>query len=136
MYSRNRRIETKAEINMTPVIDVMFQLVLFFMLTSTIIKTSSINVRLPKAVTVEAQPVQNIVVTITEKGQIYINDQIVEKSKIPTVIRSLLIKHPKAPILIRGDAYINYGLLVEIMDLIRIGGGKEISLVTEVKRTL
>lgn len=65
---RNR---IKVGIEPTPLIDVMFLLTIFFMLTSTIIKTSSINVNLPKSVISDSQPRTQIVITITKDNKVF-----------------------------------------------------------------
>ncbi len=126
-----RKTDLMVGINPTPLIDVMFLLTIFFMLTSTIIKTSSINVNLPKSVTSDVQPQTQLVITITRDNQIYLNDVKVRIDDIPSVVKRVTVQSPNIPVIIRGDRSVEYQTIVDVMDKVRIGGGTEISLSVE-----
>ncbi len=132
--SRSNRIPLKVGIEPTPLIDVMFLLTIFFMLTSTIIKTSSINVNLPKSVTSDSQPKTQIVITITKDNKLFLNDYQISLEDISPTIKKITVKDPKVPVIIRGDKDIPYQTVIEVMDRIRIGGATEISLSVDQKR--
>ena len=126
--------QLKVGIEPTPLIDVMFLITIFFMLTSSIIKTTSINVNLPKSLTSDSQPRTSINITITKDEKIYINDNLVSLEDISPIVKRIAIKEPSVPVIIRGDKDIKYQLLVDVMDRVRIGGATEISLLVESKR--
>ena len=126
--------QLKVGIDPTPLVDVMFLITIFFMLTSSIIKTASINVNLPKSLTPDSQPRTSINITITKDEKIYINDNLVSLEDISPIVKRVTIKDPSVPVIIRGDKDIKYQLLVDVMDRVRIGGATEISLLVESKR--
>ena len=139
-YNKNMRLlrrsknQLKVGIDPTPLVDVMFQVTIFFMLTSSIIKTTSINVNLPKSLTSDSQPRTSINITITKDEKIYINENLVSLEDISPIVKRIALKDPSVPVIIRGDKDIRYQLLVDVMDRVRIGGATEVSLLVETRR--
>lgn len=132
--SKSTGNELKVGIEPTPLIDVMFLLTIFFMLTSTIIKTSSINVNLPKSITSDSQPKTQIVITISKDGKIFLNDYPISINDISPTIKRITVKDPSVPVIIRGDKDLPYQIIIDIMDKVRLGGATEVSLSVEQKR--
>ena len=128
------RNQIKVGIDPTPLIDMMFLTTIFFMLTSTVIKTSSINVNLPKSITSDSQPKMSINITITKDERIFLNDNPVLLEDVSPIIKKIIVKDPSVPVVIRGDKEIKYQLLVEVMDRVSVGGATEISLLVESKK--
>ncbi|MGB9622043.1 MAG: ExbD/TolR family protein [Brevinematia bacterium] len=131
MKYRKRSNALKVGIEPTPLIDVMFLLTIFFMLTSTVIKTSSINVNLPKSITSDSQPKTQVNITITKNGEIFFNDYKISIDDIPSAIRKLVVRDPSIPVVIRGDKDLQYQFIIDVMDKVRIGGATEVSLLVD-----
>ncbi|MCX8028451.1 MAG: biopolymer transporter ExbD [Brevinematales bacterium] len=132
--SKSDRSKLKVGIEPTPLIDVMFLLTIFFMLTSTIIKTSAINVNLPKSVVSDSQPRTQIIITITKDNKFYLNDYPISLQDISPTIKRITVKDPNIPVIIRGDRDIPYQTVIEVMDRVRLGGATEVGLSVEQKR--
>lgn len=130
-FRRRYNSALRVGIESTPLIDVMFLLTIFFMLTSTVIKTSSINVNLPRSITSDSQPKTQINITITKTGEIFLNDYKVSIDDIPSAIRKVVIKDPTIPVIIRGDKDLQYQFIIDVMDKVRIGGATEVSLLVD-----
>lgn len=128
-----RYSKTNAGIDMTPIIDVVFQLLAFFMITSTYIKTAAINVDLPSSKTSDIQPVREAVITLYKNGNITLNDERIDFNDLGIKIKELYIKDKELVVTIRGDKSVNYGVLVETMDIVRLAGVRRMSLATIVK---
>lgn len=128
-----RYAQTKTGIDMTPVIDVVFQLLAFFMITSSVIKTQAINVDLPSSRTSDVQPVREAVITIFKDGKITLNDQTVTVDKLGIEISSLYQQDKELIVTIRGDKGIPYGTLIDVMDSVRMTGVKRMSLATTLR---
>ncbi len=126
-----RYASSKATIDMTPVIDIVFQLLTFFMIASVYIKTSAINVSLPEAATSDVQPNRVAVVTLYKNDAITLNDKTVTMEELGKQIRQMYMQEQDLVVTIRGDKGVAYGNLIDIMDLIRITGIKRISLATK-----
>jgi len=125
-----RASKIDATINMAPLIDVVFLLLSFFMITSTYIKTSAINVNLPKAATSDAQANREAVITLYKSGTITLNNKTIDIEQLGKAIKQLSIKDKQLVVTISGDKGIDYGKLIEIMDIVRLTGVKRLSLAT------
>ena len=130
-FKRPSRINSG--IDMTPIIDVVFQLLAFFMITSTYIKTSAINVDLPKSKTSDVQPIREAVITLYKNGGITINEQPISLLDLGVKIKELYIKDKDIVVTIRGDKGVSYGTMIETMDIVRLAGVKRLSLATIAK---
>ncbi|MFN4216582.1 MAG: ExbD/TolR family protein [Brevinematales bacterium] len=127
-FRRNSRLIS--EINMTPVIDIVFQLLTFFMLTSTFIKSSAINVDLPTSKTSDAQPVREVTVVLYRDGKITVNNQPVQKENLRSFVAQYAKEDSELVVTVQGDKRVDYGLLIEVMDAVRQAGVKRLSLAT------
>jgi len=117
-------------IDMTPIIDVVFQLLIFFMLTSTFIKAAAINVELPKSRTSDVQPVRQTVITIYKNGNITLNDNLINLESLGRLIKEEYIKNKELVVIIQCDKNVSYGLVIQVMDIVRLTGVKRMSLST------
>lgn len=125
--------QTKGAIDMTPMIDIVFQLLAFFMITSTFMKTSAINVDLPSSKTSDVQPVREAVVTLYKNGAVTLNDNPITIDSLGMKIKEEYIKNNDLVVTIRGDRGVPYGKLIETMDIVRLTGVKRMSLATMLK---
>jgi len=132
-FSRlKRRTEIKkGYIDMAPLIDVVFQLLIFFMLTSNFVLQPGIKVNLPKAISSEVIRSENLVVTLSGQDLLFLNDQ-------PTTIQLLVPQIRQAAqdnktVLLRADTSASLGRVVEIWDLCRESGIPQINIATNQK---
>lgn len=127
---RRTEIE-KGQLDIAPLIDVMFQLLIFFMLTSNFVIQPGIKVKLPKAVTSEVLSTRNLTVTLTGQDLLFLNDQ-------PTNIRDLtreikIAAEENKMVLLKADSSASLGRVVEIWDLCRDAGVSQINIATNEK---
>lgn len=116
-------------LDIAPLIDIVFQLLIFFMLTSSFIFQPGIKINLPKAVTSEVLHEQNVVITITADNLIYIDNKAVTSNEL----NKRLLKEfapSKKPILIKADRRASLGRVVEVWDLCRAGGISQVNIAT------
>jgi len=118
----------KLSIDLAPLIDVVFQLLVFFMLTSTF-SNPAIRMILPKAVSGDSFLPQSILVSIDQKGDLYINDQITNIDSFESTLREILTIQGENSIHIKGDQDMSYKYFVQIMDLARQAGATQINIV-------
>jgi len=120
------------EINITPLIDMVFMLLVFFLLTSHLIGENTIDVKLPKAKSSVSHTQNSIHVSITRGGNIFVGKIPVQKNDLIFVLkRRYKIKESKLVVL-RADKDIRLDKAVEIMDLIRLSGAEKIVLATKI----
>jgi biopolymer transport protein TolR len=127
------RYRPLAEINVTPLVDVMLVLLIIFMVTAPLM-TSGVTVDLPKT---NAAPLNNdnqpLTVSINAKGQIYLQDEQVEIAAIVEKLRAIAQNNPDRRIFVRGDKDLAYGRIMEVMGTITQGGFTKVALLAEQK---
>ncbi|MBN2346893.1 MAG: biopolymer transporter ExbD [Candidatus Aminicenantes bacterium] len=128
LQSRRRR---KAAITITPLIDVIFMLLLFFMITSTFLEQPGIKLELPAA---RAEPVpepQEYVLSVDRRGTLFLNRQAVALEGLEAEIRRALPKMKDAALVLKADREVSHGLVVRLMDLAKRGGVKKLIIGTK-----
>lgn len=124
-----RRTELKkGQIDIAPLVDVVFQLLLFFMLTSSFIFQPGIKVNLPKAVTSEAIHEKSLVILITSSDLVYLNERAITTTELKSRLR--IAAKEKKPLLIKADRRASLGKIVEIWDMCRDTGLSQINIAT------
>ena len=116
------------QLDIAPLIDVVFQLIVFFLLTSNVIAQPGIKVHLPKAVTSEAVQERSLVMLVTGENLVYLDDRLITLSEL----RDRLGQAAKEnlPVLIKADRGASLGRVVEVWDLCRESGISQINIAT------
>jgi len=131
-FKRHTKLEHGLkQIDIAPLIDVIFQLLIFFMLSSSFTFQSGINVKLPKAVTSDVIKEENIMVTITSENVIYLNGVISTLKELKKELSAL--KEKNIPLLIKSDRRASVGRIVDVWDLCRNLGIEKINIATNEK---
>lgn len=126
-FKRRLHIE-KGLVDLTPLINVFFLLLIFFLFTSSFIFQPGIKVNLPRAFTSEVIQQENAVIVITKNDKVYLNDREISSDEIESNLR--LLAKSKVPLLIKSDSEASLGRIVEIWDMCRKEGVSQISIAT------
>jgi biopolymer transport protein ExbD len=118
-------------LNMTPLIDCVLQLLIFFMLSSSFVLQTGIHVDLPKARAPRLQEDQGIVITITRKNEIFLNDEQITSERLPISLLEKVTKAKEKTVLIKPDKRVETGKLVEVMGIAKSVGVESLGIVTE-----
>jgi biopolymer transport protein ExbD len=132
MRRKRSRGEDDTEINLTPMLDVTFIMLIFFIVTASFVKEAGIDVSRPPAATAERKERGNILVAITEKDQIWIDRRQVDPRALRANIERLHAENPQGSVVIQADKNSKNGLLVQVMDAARLAGVPNVSLAAEV----
>jgi len=116
------------QIDIAPLIDMVFQLLIFFMLTSSFIMQPGIKVNLPRAVTSEVVKYENVEVAISSENVIYINGKVITIQEFKTLLKQTA--KVKGSILIKADRRASLGRIVEVWDICRDLGITQINIAT------
>ena len=117
-------------INITPLIDIVFLLLVFFMLATSFIQKSAIEINLTSGETVKIENKQNtIVLILNKKGLIYLNNKVINISNIKNEIRNIVKKNPKYSILIKSHKKIPVQKVIRLIEEVRLAGTDNIKLV-------
>ena len=120
-------------LDMTPMIDIVFQLLIFFMLSSSFLNPS-LKLTLPQAIQQNKQEPERIVLSVDKGGDTYINTQKVPKEALRGRLEDLFSRDPKKVVHLRGDAEMPYKLFVEVMAIARQAGALQVNIVHESSR--
>lgn len=118
----------KGQIDMAPLINVVFLLLIFFILTSGFVVQPGIRVNLPKAVTSEALRENSLVILVTNSDLVYINDRAIDTKELDSRLR--IAAKEKRPLLIKADRRASMGKIVEVWDMCRNIGISQINIAT------
>ncbi|MGY8866812.1 MAG: ExbD/TolR family protein [Methylophagaceae bacterium] len=133
MRNRHSRRESGsvAEINMTPLIDMVFILLIFFIVTTSFVNETGVDVNRPSAETAVNKELANIMVAITSSGQINIGGRVVDRRALRANIERLHAENPEGSVIIIADKDVKTGLLIEVMDQARLAGIANVSIAAE-----
>src|SRR4051794_27877140 len=124
---------TIAGVNIVPVIDLCLVLLIILMVTSPLLETADIPVKLPQAATIESKD-RNISVTYSNDGRYAINSDVVTDQNFDALLRRTLAKDPDIMVILRVDKTAPYSLLTELIARCKTAGAKSISIGTEQKK--
>lgn len=125
-----RRLSTRANVDLVPMIDVVFQLVIFFMLSSTFVQTPGISLVLPESKTAEPVVMTRLVVTIVSQDEVYLNKEPYELDGLAAALEALSDEEKESieTAVIEGDRRVSYSLMVEVLDILRSNGFRGVNL--------
>lgn len=124
------RFMHKAQIDITSLIDLVFLLVAFFMVTSSLGRVSSITVHLPKAMQTGAIKQGSLIVSINKKNEIFLNDVMVKQKSLLNEFKRRKKDLKDGAVIIRGDKQSDYQTIVTIMDYLNRAGLPKFTLST------
>ena len=125
-----RKLSADTNLNMVPMIDVVFQLIIYFMVATTIIITPGIALVLPTSATAEPTAMSRLVVTVVSREEIYLNKERYTMDTLNARLAGVTEKERAEikSVVLDGDRTIAYSLLVEVLDALRRNGFKAINL--------
>ncbi len=128
MRRRRAKEEDEAEINMTPMLDVVFIMLIFFIVTASFVKESGIDVNRPDASTATVKERGNILIAITDTNQVWIDRRQVDVRSVRANIERLHAENPQGSVVIQADKSSKNGMLVQVMDAARQAGVFNVSI--------
>jgi len=132
MRRRVTRESDESEVNLTPMLDVVFIMLIFFIVTASFVKEAGIDVNRPEAATAVRKERGNILIAISDTGQIWIDKRHVDIRAVRANIERLHAENPQGAVVIQADEESKNGLLVRVMDAARLAGVHEVSIAAEV----
>ncbi len=132
MRRKRSRESDESEVDMTPMLDVGFIMLIFFIVTATFVKEAGIDVTRPPAATAERKERGNILVAITANDQIWIDRRQVDPRALRANIERLHAENPGGSVVIQADVDSKNGLLILVMDAARSAGVSSVALAAEI----
>lgn len=119
------------DIDITPMLDIVFIMLIFFIVTTSFVKESGVTVSRPSAQTAEEKKGSNILVAIRANGEIWIDRRAVDVRAVRPNIERMKAENPEGTVIIQADEFSPTGLLVKVMDQVRLAGISNISISAE-----
>jgi biopolymer transport protein ExbD len=128
-----RQQQEEAQIDLTSMLDIVFIMLIFFIVTSSFVRESGVEVNRPAAASAVSQKDAGIFVAVTSNGEIYIDKRMVDLERVQASMASLLLDKPNASLVIQADELAFSGIVVKVMDAARQAGISNIALAAEKK---
>ena len=128
--NRNRQ-EEETEVNMPPMLDVVFIMLIFFIVTASFVKEAGVEVNKQEASTAEPKEQANLFIAITENGQIWMDKRVIDVRAVRANIERLHAENPQGAVVIQADKNSKNGLLVQVLDAAKAAGVQNVSLAAD-----
>ena len=128
MKRKFSKSEDDTELDMTPMMDIVFIMLIFFIVTTSFTKESGIEVNRPSAQTAERQQQGNILVAISADNEIWIDKREIDVRAVRANIERLHAENPEGAVIVQADKDSKNGMLVQVIDQIRLAGVNNVSL--------
>jgi len=128
---RHLPAQDDTEIDMTPMLDIVFIMLIFFIVTTSFVKESGVTVSTPQAQTAAQQDKANIFIAITAAGEVWIDRRPVDPRSVRAIVARLHADNPEGSVIIQSDEAAATGMLVEVMDQVRLAGVEGIAIAAD-----
>ena len=131
MIKRRNRARDESTIDITPMLDIVFIMLIFFIVTTSFVKETGVEVNRPNASTAVADEKGNILIAISENNEIWIDKRMIDIRAVRANVERLKAENPEGSVIIQADENSKTGLLVETMDQVRLAGVLNVSIAAD-----
>jgi len=128
-FRKKKPREIKIDIH--PLIDVVFLLLIFFMVTTTFVERPGLKLELPKAKSATQERMKELIITVSRNKRVFFQGREVAVSNLESLLKKALAQSESKQVIIRADRKVEYGFIVEIMDFARRSGARGLTIATE-----
>ena len=128
-----RQQQEEAQIDLTSMLDIVFIMLIFFIVTSSFVRESGVEVNRPAATSAISQKDAGIFVAVTSNSDVYIDKRMVDLERVQASLENLLLDKPDASLVIQADELAYSGVVVKVMDAAKQAGINNIALAAEKK---
>jgi len=134
MRKRLSRSDDEAQINITPMLDIVFIMLIFFIVTTSFVKEFGVDVNRPATAPIQEQERSEVIaVRIDDNDQIFVQERLVDVRAVRANIESGLALQPDATVVVIADRVADAGLLVRVVDQARVAGAEKVSLAAQAR---
>nr|MBV6628470.1 biopolymer transporter ExbD [Oceanococcus sp. HetDA_MAG_MS8] len=128
---RHDRREAEQGVDLTPMLDIVFILLIFFIVTTSFVREAGVEVNRPQAASAQKQAATSIYVAVTPEGEIWVDRRQVRLAGLRAAVARIRLENPEATGVIQADADARHGLVVAVMDELRLAGVREIAVAAD-----
>jgi len=133
MARKTKRKVEEAQIDMTPMLDVVFIMLIFFIVTTSFIKEAGVQVEHPIAATTQAKPKASLLIAVTKNNKVWISKQEVKVEAIRAKVSKLRQENPEGSIVIQADVAAKAGMVLKVLDQVKAAGVPDVSIAARSK---
>jgi biopolymer transport protein ExbD len=122
---------SESEIDMTPMLDIVFIMLIFFIVSTTFVKEAGVEINRPTASTAEEQENAGVMVAVTADGLIWLEGNQTDVRMIRPKLERLKVEQPDVGVMVQADENAKTGLLIKVMDQIKLAGIEQIAVATK-----
>ena len=126
--SARRSKRNSLELNIAPLIDMVFILLIFFLVTTSFVRETGVDVKRPSATTATSKENATILIAVTADNQIYVDRQLVDVRAVQVHVERALAENPKGSVVIVADRASRTGTAVQVMDACRQAGAMDVAI--------
>jgi biopolymer transport protein ExbD len=115
-------------INLTPLIDMVFILLIFFIVTSSFVKETGVDVDRPNAATAQLKQQASILIGVTHKGAVWIDQRKVDIRSVRATVERLHVENPEGSVVIMADRQAPTGVVIQVLDQSRLAGVDNVAI--------
>ncbi len=115
-----------SEINMSPLIDIVFILLIFFVVTTVFIDDPGVEINKPRASSAEEIQKKSIFLAVNQSGEIFYGGRSIGVDGVRPLIASLLVSDPELPVVIQGDEQASHGVIMKVTDAAQLAGAQSV----------
>lgn len=130
MAADRRKKAEDVEIDMTPMLDIVFIMLIFFIVTTVFVKQAGVEVDKPASLTATERKNAYVFIAIDANNQIHIDKTVVQKSQIKSKLNAMRVENPEGSVVIQADKLAKAGLVLDVLDQAKRTGAK-VSIATE-----
>ena len=133
MRRKNRRQAEDGNLDLTPMMDIVFIMLIFFIVTTYFIKETGVDPSRPEAETAARAEQGNILIAVTPSDQIWMNKNPVELQSVRILMEAAHAENPESSVVIVADELASTGIIIDVMDQIRLSGISKVSIAAREK---
>ncbi len=124
-----RRSQRKSvELDMTPLIDMMFILLIFFLVTTSFVKETGVDIKRPVAATAKVKKKATILIGVTKDGRIFMDNREIDIRTVEPNVERAIAENPDSSVIIVADEKSETGIVIKVMDACKLAGAKSVAL--------
>lgn len=135
MSWRDRKPEEEAPINVTPMLDIVFIMLIFFIVSTSFVKETGIDPSRPEAQTALPQPQGNILIGVDTEGRIWMSNRIIPVAQVRSMVENTVNENPESSAILIADESAPTGVILDVMEQVRLGGVSNIAIGAEPEST-
>ena len=129
--ARRHATQEEPEINITPMLDIVFIMLIFFIVTTTFVRETGVTVEKPQALPAESRPQGNILIGVDSGNQVWMNGSQIELSDVRTQVQRARAENPEGSVILISDKGARTGTLVDVMDQVQAAGVRRMAISAE-----